>query len=83
MISINDLIGMPLRYALSVLRENNVPYLVERTKSRSHYFHCDETRSYIIRVKEREGVWHLLVNYSLQPSASVAAVLGKEEGLDD
>lgn len=83
MISIDDLIGMPLRYALSVLQENKIPYLVERTTSRSHFFHCDETKSYVIRVKEREGVWHLLVNYSLEMSASVAAALGKDEEQDD
>lgn len=77
MMVVTNLIGMPLWYAKSVLQENNIPYILERTTSRSHFFHCDERESYVIRVLEREGVYRLLVNYSLEKSDSVNAALRK------
>ena len=41
MMDIRIFIGMPLRYAKSVLQEKNIPFVIERTLSRSHFFHCD------------------------------------------
>lgn len=71
--------GMPLRYAISVLQEKNISYVIDRTMSRSHFFGCDPERSYVIRAKEEEGIVHLLVNYTLQASDSVARVLSHGE----
>lgn len=68
-------IGMPLRYAISVLQEKNIPYVVERTLSRSHFFTCDPAQSYVVRTREEEGVVYLLVNYTLQISESVRDAL--------
>lgn len=48
MMDIRIFIGMPLRYAKSVLQEKNIPYVVERTVSRSHFFHCDPEQTYVI-----------------------------------
>lgn len=71
--------GMPLRYAISVLQEKNISYVIDRTMSRSHFFVCDPERSYVIRAKEEDGVVRLLVNYTLQASDSVAPVLSHGE----
>lgn len=73
--NIRSLIGMPLGYAISVLQGKNLTYIVERTVSRSHFFHCDEEATYVIRAIEKDGVVHLLVNYSLTKSESVQHVL--------
>lgn len=76
MMDIRIFIGMPLRYAKSVLQEKNIPYVIERTVSRSHFFHCDPQQTYVIRTQEREdGTVCLLVDDSLEMSSSVAAVL--------
>ena len=48
MMDIRIFIGMPLRYAKSVLQEKNIPYVVERTVSRSHFFHCDPDRKSVV-----------------------------------
>lgn len=83
MIPIDYVIGMPLWYAKSVLQREMIPFVLERTKSTSHFFHCNEDESYVIRVTEREGVWHLLVNYNLEQSQSVKDALGNGEDQDD
>ncbi|MGN0949083.1 MAG: hypothetical protein ACI4NR_09380 [Megasphaera sp.] len=75
---------MPLRYAKSVLQEKNIPYVIERTVSRSRFFHCDPGATYVIRAQEREdGTVSLLVNDSLEMSESVAAVLRNGEVQND
>ena len=59
-----------------VLQEKTIPYVIERTVSRSHFFHCDPQQTYVIRAQEREdGTVCLLVDDSLEMSSSVAAVL--------
>lgn len=83
MIPIDYVIGMPLWYAKSVLQEEQISFVLERTESRSRFFHCNEEESYVIRVLEREGVWHLLVNYNLEQSQSVKDALGNGEDRDD
>ncbi|MCH4178454.1 MAG: hypothetical protein LKF47_01125 [Megasphaera sp.] len=75
MMDIRIFIGMPLRYAISVLQGENIPYVVERTMSRSHFFKCDPERSYVVRAREEGGAVHLLANYTLQLSETVAHVL--------
>lgn len=72
---IRILIGMPLWYAKSVLEGKNIPYVLEQTVSRSHYFSCDDQEIYVIRVVERDGVVHLVYNYSLKASDSVQQAL--------
>ena len=84
MMDIRIFIGMPLRYAKSVLQEKNIPYVVERTVSRSHFFHCDPEQTYVIRATAGDdGVISLLVNDSLEMSESVAAALSKGDMQDD
>lgn len=76
MMDIRIFIGMPLRYAKSVLQEKNIPFVIERTLSRSHFFHCDPEQIYVIRAQRRDdGTVCLLVNDSLEMSGSVAAAL--------
>ena len=73
---IRNLIGMPLRYAISVLREKNMAYTIERTVSRSHFFPCEEGNSYVIRVKQIDAATVcLLVNDTMKHSDSVSRVL--------
>ena len=77
-------IGMPLRYAKSVLQEKNIPYVIERTVSRSHFFHCDPEQTYVIRAQLRDdGTVCLLVNDSLEMSESVAAGPRNGDGQHD
>ena len=84
MMDIRIFIGMPLWYAKSVLQEKNIPYVVERTVSRSHFFHCDPEQTYVIRANAGDdGVISLLVNDSLEMSESVAAALSKGDMQDD
>lgn len=75
MMEIRILIGMPLWYAKSVLEGKNIPYVLEQTVSRSHYFSCDDQEIYVIRAVERDGVVHLVYNYSLKASDSVQQAL--------
>jgi hypothetical protein len=75
MMDIRIFIGMPLRYAKSVLQDKNIPYVIKHTVSRSHFFQCDTSEIYIIRAQMRENVAHLLVNYTLQKSDSVKQIL--------
>lgn len=76
MMDIRIFIGMPLRYAKSVLQEKNIPFVIERTLSRSHFFHCDPEQTYVIRAQRRDdGTICLLVNDSLEMSGSVAVAL--------
>lgn len=73
---IRNLIGMPLRYAISALRERNLSYTIERTVSRSHFFPCEDGDSYVIRVKQTdEDTVCLLVNDNMKKSDSVNRVL--------
>ena len=72
---IRILIGMPLWYAKSVLEGKNIPYVLEQTVSRRHYFSCDDQEIYVIRAVERDGVVHLVYNYSLKASDSVQQAL--------
>lgn len=69
------LIGMPLRYAKSVLEAEHIPYSIERTGSSSRFFVCNEQEEYVIRVIEAAGELCLLVNYSLEQSDSVRQAL--------
>lgn len=72
---IRNFIGMPLRYAISVLQEKNVPYEVENTTARSRFFPRDEEDPYVVRARERDGVVYLLVNANLKKSESVTRML--------
>ncbi len=73
---IRNLIGMPLRYAISALRERNLSYTIERTVSRSHFFPCENGDSYVIRVKQADNdTLCLLVNDNMKKSDSVSRVL--------
>lgn len=73
---IRNLIGMPLRYAISALRGKNMAYTIERTVSRSHFFPCEEGNSYVIRVKQIDAATVcLLVNDTMKHSDSVSRVL--------
>ncbi len=73
---IRNLIGMPLRYAISALRERNLSYTIERTISRSHFFPCEDGDSYVIRVKKSDDdTICLLVNDNMKKSDSVNRVL--------
>lgn len=73
---IRNLIGMPLRYAISALREKNMAYTIERTVSRGHFFPCEEGNSYVIRVKQIDAATVcLLVNDTMKHSDSVSRVL--------
>lgn len=73
---IRNLIGMPLRYAISALREKNMAYTIERTVSRSHFFPCEEGNAYVIRVKQIDAATVcLLVNDTMKHSDSVSRVL--------
>lgn len=44
-----ELIGMPLGYAISLLREKNIPYILKETKQKSRFFAVDETKQQVIR----------------------------------
>lgn len=77
---IRILIGMPLWYAKSVLEGKNIPYCVEQTVSRSHYFACDEQEIYVVRARLVDDVVQLLVNYSLAKSDTVLAALQPDNG---
>ncbi|RHA11808.1 hypothetical protein [Megasphaera sp. AM44-1BH] len=79
MMDIRILIGMPLWYAKSVLEGKNIPYVLEQTVSRSHFFTCDDQEIYVIRAVETDGVVHLLYNYSLKASDSVQQALHNGE----
>lgn len=81
---IRNLVGMPLRYAISVLQENNMPCRIERTVSRSRFFACAEGVSYVIRARKADdGVVCLLVNDTMKSSASVQqAMQGGEQDYD-
>ncbi len=73
---IRNLIGMPLRYAISALREKNMSYTIERTVSRSHFFPCEDGDSYVIRVRQADDdTICLLVNDTMKKSDSVSRVL--------
>lgn len=72
---IRNFIGMPLRYAISVLQEKNVSYAVERTTARSRFFSRDEESLYVVRAREQDGVVHLLVNANLKKSETVIRML--------
>ena len=73
---IRNLIGMPLWYAISALREKNMSYVIERTVSRSHFFTCEDGDSYVIRVKPIDAnTICLLVNDTMKKSDSVSRVL--------
>ena len=39
--NIQDLIGMPLWYAKSLLEKENIPYTLAYTESKSRFFKCD------------------------------------------
>ncbi|ERT58395.1 hypothetical protein [Megasphaera vaginalis (ex Srinivasan et al. 2021)] len=71
MIAIEQLIGMSLGYAKSVLERESVAYVVEKTESKSRFFICDPTLVYVIRVRRKANVVYLLVNESLKRSDSV------------
>jgi len=73
-------IGMPLRYAKSVLKEKDIPFTVEETKSRSHFFKCNEQSIYVIRATYVNEQIHFLVNYSLEVSNDVCNVLRDRNG---
>jgi len=73
-------IGMPLRYAKSVLEEQAIPFTVEETKSRSHFFKCNEQAIYVIRATYANEQIHLLVNYSLEASEDVRNILRDRNG---
>ena len=76
MMDIRIIIGMRIRCAKSVLQARKSPFVLERTLSRSHFFHCDPEQTYVIRAQRRDdGTVCLLVNDSLEMSGSVAAAL--------
>lgn len=72
---IRDFIGMPLRYAISVLQGKNVPYIIERTEARSRFFPRDEENLYVIRVRMQDRAVCLLVNATLKKSETVTRML--------
>lgn len=73
---IRNLIGMPLRYAISALREKNMSYTIERTVSRSYFFPCEDGNSYVIRVRQADDdTICLLVNDTMKKSDSVSRLL--------
>ncbi len=72
---IRNFIGMPLRYAISALQKQNIPYRLERTVSRSRFFPCDEEELYVVRVRMQDGYVHLLTNANLKKSDSVMQAL--------
>lgn len=76
---IRNFIGMPLRYAISVLQEKNAPYIIERTAARSRFFPRDEENLYVIRAREQDGVICLLVNATLKKSETVTRMLQSGE----
>ena len=73
-------IGMPLWYAKSVLEGKGIPFTVEETKSRSHFFKCNEQAIYVIRATYANEQIHLLVNYSLEASEDVRNILRDRNG---
>lgn len=76
MMDIRIFIGMPLWYAKSVLQEKKIPYVITQTASRSHFFHTDPKRIYVVRASEAtDGTVTLLVNESMEWSDSVNAAL--------
>jgi hypothetical protein len=80
MMDIRIFIGMPLWYAKSVLEEKGIPFTVEETKSRSHFFKCNEQSVYVIRTTYTNEQIQLLVNYSLEASQDVCNILRDRNG---
>ena len=80
---IRNLIGMPLRYAISVLQEKNTPYRIAYTTARSRFFQRDEEDMYVIRARQEEGFVSLLANANLKKSDSVEEILQMESRQDD
>ncbi len=80
---IQRFIGMPLRYAISVLHEENITYRVERTWARSRFFQCDENELYVVRTRMENGIVVLLVDATLKKSESVQRILKMEIFEDD
>ena len=80
--NIHDLIGMPLRYAKSLLEKENIPYTLAYTESKSRFFRCDPDALYVLRVRHEDDGLSLLVNKSMVMSDSVRAAMDGEENTD-